>query len=128
MVLGMLPGMNLTVMAEEGGVNTKTYGDYTFTKVSNPSTGAKEADGINTNDVTGYAANRLNSYAWAVTSRGDSIYIGTNRTLFGSALNAVAENQQSEVLTKEGMPVDYRFAHCVNGALLYYDWTDLLGL
>ena len=75
---------------------TRQYGEYLFTKVSNPSTGSGKPDGINTNDVTGYPANRLNSYAWAVASRGDYIYIGTNRTLFGSALNAVTELVQKE--------------------------------
>ena len=81
------------VKAEErdGEGVVHVYGDYTFTKVSNPTAGSKEPDGINTNDITGFPANRLNSYAWAVTSRGDCIYIGTNRTLFGSALNAVTE-------------------------------------
>ncbi|MBR6090054.1 MAG: hypothetical protein IKP86_08985 [Anaerolineaceae bacterium] len=62
---------------------TYNYGDYTFTKVSNPGNGEREPDGINTNDTTGFPANRLNSYAWAVEERGDYIYIGTNRTLFG---------------------------------------------
>ena len=71
--------------AEEDGSEaiTKTYGDYTFTKVSNPTAGSREPDGINTNDASGFSANRLNSYAWAVASRGDYIYIGTNRTLPG---------------------------------------------
>lgn len=93
MLLGLMSGASLTAMAEDEGsdANVQTYGDYTFTKISNPSTGSKEPDGINTNDTTGFDANRLNSYAWAVTTRGDSIYIGTNRTLFGSALNAVME-------------------------------------
>ena len=38
-----------------------------------------------------------------------------------------APESWTEVVMKEGMPVDYRFAHCVNGALLHYDWTDLVG-
>jgi hypothetical protein len=50
------------------------------------------------------------------------------RGLFSGVKVENAPVSWSEVLTKEGMPVDYRFAHCVNGALLYYDWTDLLGL
>ena len=70
---------------------TREYGNYKFTKISNPTAASGEPDGLNTDDITGYDANRLNSYAWAVVSRGDYIYIGTNRTLFGSALNAVAE-------------------------------------
>ena len=79
------------------------YGDYEFTKISNPTAGSGEPDGINTNDETGFDANRLNSYAWAVASRGDYIYIGTNRTLFGSALNAVGEtlHNQNENITPE---------------------------
>ncbi|MBQ7703122.1 MAG: hypothetical protein IJT40_01975 [Firmicutes bacterium] len=91
MVLSLMPGLSMTALAEEeeSSVNVQTYGDFTFTKISNPSTGSKEPDGINTNDTTGFGPNRLNSYAWAVTTRGDCIYIGTNRTLFGSALNAV---------------------------------------
>ena len=64
---------------------------YRFEKVSNPSSGPGEADGLNTKDETGFAANRLNSYAWAVASRGDYIYIGTNRTLLGSGLNTISE-------------------------------------
>ena len=93
--------------AEEDGSEaiTKTYGDYTFTKVSNPTAGSREPDGINTNDASGFSANRLNSYAWAVASRGDYIYIGTNRTLFGSALNALVEQlqKQNPNLTREKM-------------------------
>ena len=83
--------------ADEGSEEAITWvtDEYTFTKISNPTAGPREPDGINTNDVTGYEANRLNSYAWAVASRGNYIYIGTNRTLFGSALNGVMENLQA---------------------------------
>ena len=81
--------------AADGGI-VRQYGDFTFTKVSNPTAGSRKADGINTDDITGYPANRLNSYAWAVASRGNSLYIGTNRTLFGSALNALIEMMQAQ--------------------------------
>ena len=90
-VMILIPGICRTVLAADGE-RTISYGDYTFTKISNPGTGEGEADGLNTNDETGFPPNRMNSYAWAVTSRGDYIYIGTNRTLFGSALNAVTKN------------------------------------
>lgn len=111
MALSLLSGITLTVYAGEGDVNIQTYGDFIFTKTSNPSTGSKQADGINTNDITGFSANRLNSYAWAVTTRGDSIYIGTNRTLFGSALNAVGEvvRQQNPNLTDEMLGTIVKF-------------------
>ena len=103
--------MPISVMAEDDAepieepieeAITWGYGDYIFSKISNPTSGSGEPDGINTNDLTGYDANRLNSYAWAVVSRGGYIYIGTNRTLFGSALNAVIENNLNGVdLTRE---------------------------
>ncbi len=94
MMLSLLP---VSVLAEDEAeapeeAITREYGDFVFTKISNPTSGSGEPDGINTNDLTGFDANRLNSYAWAVVSRGDYIYVGTNRTLFGSALNAVIEN------------------------------------
>ncbi len=107
MVISLLP---MTVFAEEEEIVdndaiTLDYGNYTFTKISNPATGSEEPDGINTNDITGYEPNRLNSYAWAVVTRGDYIYIGTNRTLFGSALNAVTEqiHAQNPNITEEMM-------------------------
>ena len=97
-ILAAFLGMSLlpltaatSIAAEKDQAITRNYGNkYQLEKVSNPSSGPRKADGINTNDETGYEANRLNSYAWAVASRGDYIYVGTNRTLFGSALNAVA--------------------------------------
>ena len=85
-ILGLCPAAALA----DGSI-TREYGTYEFSKISNPGAGPGEPDGINTNDTTGFDANRLNSYAWAIASRGDSIYIGTNRTLFGSALNALVE-------------------------------------
>lgn len=105
MVFAMVPGTSLTAFADEKDAISLDYGNFIFDKISNPAAGSKEADGINTNDVTGYPANRLNSYAWAVASRGDSIYIGTNRTLFGSALNSVAETmrQKNPAITDEMM-------------------------
>ena len=90
MLAGALSTAAAALPLGAGGIE-REYGDYGFTKISNPDAGSHLPDGINTNDVTGYGPNRLNSYAWAVASRGDSIYIGTNRTLFGSALNAVGE-------------------------------------
>ena len=98
-------GGGLICENDEEEAITREYGDYVFTKVSNPTSGVGEPDGINTNDITGYDANRLNSYAWAVASRGDYIYIGTNRTLFGSALNALTNSlkQLNPNLSQEKM-------------------------
>ncbi|MCR4962431.1 MAG: hypothetical protein K6B40_00965 [Firmicutes bacterium] len=73
-LLMLFAAMPITALAASGG-RTLTYGDYVFTKVSNPSTVSGEADGINTDDITGYPANRLNSYAWAVGyPRGQHLY------------------------------------------------------
>ena len=80
-----------STMALSDNAIQREYDNAVFTKISNPEAGPGEPDGINTNDSTGFEANRLNSYAWAVASRGKYIYIGTNRTLFGSALNALGE-------------------------------------
>lgn len=91
MIMGCLP----TAALADGAI-IREYGTYSFTKITNPGAGPGEPDGINTNDATGFGANRLNSYAWAVASREDGIYIGTNRTLFGSALNALAELLQKQ--------------------------------
>ena len=98
--------------ADDGDTVTKKYGEYDFVKISNPSSGSRQADGINTNDETGFSANRLNSYAWAVASRGDYIYIGTNRTLFGSALYALAETMRGQ-----GLPVTDNIVASVAGVL-----------
>ena len=108
-VLMLCAALPLTAFADDEVIDaeaiTREYGDFSFTKISNPAAGSGEPDGINTNDVTGFDANRLNSYAWAVASRGDYIYIGTNRTLFGSALNAVTEEIQkvNDKITPEMM-------------------------
>lgn len=68
------------------------YGGHEFGKVTNPENGAGMADGINTNDITGYETNRYNSYAWAMAERDGYIYIGTNRNLFGSSLTTIANS------------------------------------
>ena len=105
MAFVMLFGTTMTTFAAKKPIKLK-YGTTEFTKISNPTSGPMDPDGLNTNDPK-FDANRLNSYAWAVASRGDYIYIGTNRTLFGSALNATAElvkkqnsNINEEVLGK----------------------------
>lgn len=108
MILSLLPMTKITSHAENGKPISHNYGnDYLFEKVSNPASASKEPDGINTNDETGFGANRLNSYAWAVAARGDYIYIGTNRTLFGSSVNSVTKafkrNYPDSTVTREQM-------------------------
>ena len=50
----------------------------TIEKISNPDAGAGEVDGL----VTG--GDRETSYAWAMATRGDYIYIGTNKNIIGN--------------------------------------------
>ena len=61
------------------------YSDnYKATKITNPTTGSGEADGI----LLGEEANRLNSYAWATAYRDGYLYIGVNRNFLQVAINS----------------------------------------
>lgn len=65
--------------------------EFAIDKLSNPENGSGEPDGINTNDETGFEANRYNSYAWAMEELGGYIYVGTNRNLYGSYSALIAK-------------------------------------
>ena len=73
------------------------YSDFEIEKVSNPGSFSGEPDGINTNDETGFEANRYNSYAWAMEELGGCLYVGTNRNLYGGAMAAIARQMQAAV-------------------------------
>ena len=67
------------------------YEDFTVTKVSNPTHGEREADGL----IAG--GDRQNSYTWRLAGRGDEIYIATARNigsvlvnLYGSQISAAS--------------------------------------
>jgi hypothetical protein len=67
------------------------YDDFTVTKVSNPTHGEREADGL----IAG--GDRQNSYTWRLAGRGDEIYIATARNigsvlvnLYGSQISAAS--------------------------------------
>lgn len=52
--------------------------DTTIERISNPEAGPGEADGLEE------GGNRETSYAWAMTTRGDYVYIGTNKNIIGN--------------------------------------------
>ena len=62
---------NIGYMPYEQGVHAD--GGYTIEKISHPTRGAGEADGI----LTGADEDRGNSYSWSMAQAGDYIYIGT---------------------------------------------------
>ena len=74
------------------------------------------------------SGSKVELFAKGSAAIGAAHAFAAGRGLFSNVKVENAPAGWGEVLTKEGVPVDYRFAHCVNGALLYYDWTDLLGL
>ena len=85
--VGLLLGMAVTAGAYDGVTRDETgnnryipyeqgvysNGGYTVEKISNPTKGAGEADGI----LTGEDADRGNSYSWSMAEAGDYVYIGT---------------------------------------------------
>lgn len=89
----------------------------TVEKISNSETGQREIDGL----VEG--GDRETSYAWCMASRGDYVYIGTNKNILGmasgsiingliaqgmseelvtTAINAITNGEFPEVTTTEG--------------------------
>ena len=65
------------------GARTYDTANYHVTKISNPTTGSGEPDGI----LLGDEANRINSYAWATAYRDGYLYIGVNRNFLQVAVN-----------------------------------------
>lgn len=60
---------------------------FIIKKISNPTKGEKEADGLKEN------GDRANSYAWAMAESDNYIYIGSNRNLFYSAVKSALSNE-----------------------------------
>lgn len=83
----------------EQGVYSK--GGYTIDKVSHPTLGAGEIDGI----LTGDEQDRGNSYSWSMAEAGDYVYIGTcyNSTyyIFHNNLETALKNFKSQGILNE---------------------------
>lgn len=84
------------------------YSDnYKITKITNPTTGSGEADGL----LYGEEANRINSYAWATAYRDGYLYIGVNRNFlnvamstFGTGLSIETINAIESIFTRGELP------------------------
>ena len=94
-VIMLFSVLNIVSFADDEDVSEYPDFFYEITKLSNPDTFEGEPDGINTDDETGYEANRYNSYAWAMEELGGYIYVGTNRNLYGGAMTNVAMQVQA---------------------------------
>lgn len=79
--------MPTAIFAEDEGENISLLlnnGKLVAEKISNPTHGEREADGLV--EVEGGDGDRMNSYAWSMTRLGDYVYIGSNRNLIYSAV------------------------------------------
>jgi hypothetical protein len=85
----------------EQGIHSK--GGYTIDKVSHPTLGAGEIDGI----LTGDEQDRGNSYSWSMAESGDYVYIGTcyNSTyyIFHNNLETALKNFKSQGILSEDL-------------------------
>lgn len=86
---------DLVVNADEKVKNSFQSNGYLVEKISNPTTGEGDTDGI----ILG--GDRNNSYAWAMTERDGYIYIGTNRNILGGMCS-----QFAQMLAQYGMTYD----------------------
>jgi len=64
-------------------------------KISNPESGEGKADGI----VPG--GDRETSYAWAMTTRGDYVYVGTNKNIIGNVAKTIVDSLVAAGATEE---------------------------
>ena len=90
------------------------YEDFTVTKVSNPTHGEREADGL----IAG--GDRQNSYTWRLAGRGDEIYIATARNIGSMLVNLYG----SQISASSGISMDAFWAMMdavTNGDILRND-------
>ena len=89
---------------------------YTVTKISNPTKGQGEADGL----MPG--GDRTTSYTWRMAERGDNIYVATSRNV---ATNLVSS--YGAALAEKGIPLDTFWAAInviTNGDIMRNDDKD----
>ena len=98
-----------STLATGSGKNVYQNGTFTAEKLSNPTTGEGEADGL----VPG--GDRLNSYAWSMSrltdEYGDYVYIGSNRNLMYFGVLQYADSLDNkalltDILTNGEVPTD----------------------
>ena len=85
----------LTCGAMSTVAQTADGADYTITRISNPDSGERQADGL----VPG--GDRENSYAWRMALRGDEIYIATARNIASVLVNMYGAKMTNDHLTMD---------------------------
>ena len=94
-VIFAILAMNFNVYVSDAYTVDTTTKQLNIEKVSNPSAGEGEADGL----VDG--GDRENSYSWAMAARGQYLYIGTNRNIIGNVANAFVNAMTSAGITED---------------------------
>ncbi len=93
------------------------YEDFTVTKVSNPTHGEREVDGL----IAG--GDRQNSYTWRLAGRGDEIYIATARNIASALVNIYG----SQISAASGISMDAFWAMIdavANGDIMRNDVSE----
>ena len=93
------------------------YDGYTVTKISNPTHGEREVDGL----IAG--GDRQNSYTWRLAGRGDEIYIATSRNIASALVNLYG----NAITASSGMSMDLFWAMIdavANGDIMRNDVTE----
>ncbi len=93
------------------------YDGYTVTKISNPTHGEREVDGL----MAG--GDRQNSYTWRLAGRGDEIYIATSRNIASALVNLYG----NAITASSGMSMDTFWAMIdvvANGDIMRNDVTE----
>lgn len=107
-ILSVLMILTIMIPASADEAANIYYSDnYKITKISNPTTGSGEPDGL----LYGDAANRINSYAWSTAYRDGYLYIGVNRNFlnvavstFGTGIDMDIINEVETILTRGELP------------------------
>ena len=81
--------VNLNVYISDAYTVSTSTKELTIDKISNQNAGEGEVDGL----IDG--GDRETSYSWAMTSRGQYLYIGTNRNVIGNVANSFVEAMTS---------------------------------
>ena len=93
MICLFIISMNFNVYAND---TEKTFATgFKIEKISNPEAGEGEPDGL----VEG--GNRETSYAWAMATRGDYLYIGTNKNIVGGIADTFVKSMASAGVSED---------------------------
>ena len=77
-----------------------TTNEMNLEKISNPEKGSGEPDGLE------FVGNRETSYVWAMATRGDYVYIGTNKNILGNVVQTFIDTMTTSFGLTEDMAWD----------------------